>query len=384
MKLHENDRYLIANSFNLMDPSPLFMLYARLCGAEAVVLYGHLLSMGKQSEGISFNSLMQGLNVNLSQLNNAFESLVTYQLLNINVQNRQEGNFYLIQMMPPLTMHQALKHDVFGRQYLKAVGAERFEQDLRSFGLNDVSLEGFQRLEGTQSKQFMQQWSEQEEAVFQSSHQSTLERTDLSFDIKAFLQACSSIVFPLNKRTEQALLSIREIGSVYGLSIKRMVELVGMAYVENEKEFNAERLRKLASKEEVDEVINPDNPYEIPPVLFLKHLRKGLEASNLEKYLLNNLVSKVGLNPVVVNVLVEGHYQHFKNKIHTKSLEETAYQWATLNVRTQRDAQTQLTKTFAQKGRRVEMVTEYATQNSPQLSEAEQEAIQEAFKKLDQ
>lgn len=384
MKLHENDRYLIDNSFNLMDPSPLFRVYARLCGAEAVVLYGHLLSGGKQSVGLSFQSLMQGLNLNLAQVNTALEQLVTFQLIHMNVQNREDGNIYLIQMMPPLSMQQALKHEVIGRQYLKAVGSERFEQDRRSFGQTDLSLEGYQTLEGHQSKQFMQQWSAQEEAVFQSSHPQKLDRSDLSFDIKAFLQACSTLIFPLNKRTERALLSIREIGSVYGISVKRMVELVGMAYVENEPELNAERLRKLASREEVEVPVLSDNPYEIPPVLFLKHLRKGIEATNLEKYLLNNLVSKVGLNPVVVNVLVEAHYQYYKNKIHTKSLEETAYQWATLNVRTQSEAMTQLSKTFVQKGRRVEMVTDYSNQTSPNLSEAEQEAIKLAFKKLDQ
>jgi replication initiation and membrane attachment protein DnaB len=49
MKLHENDRYLIDNTFNLLDSGSLFVLYARLWGFEAMGLYGYLLSCGKQS-----------------------------------------------------------------------------------------------------------------------------------------------------------------------------------------------------------------------------------------------------------------------------------------------------------------------------------------------
>lgn len=383
MKLENQDTYLIENSFNLMDPSPLFIIYQRLCGASAITLYGYLLSEGKSHETQSHETLCTALDTTLIKLNQDLECLQMSGLINIHAQHLGEGTNYLYTLSAPLTVAECLRHDVIGRLYLKSVGSTHFEHIRSRYGLSSLSKEGYEPVKAEVNKSFMQAWSAQEEAVFQTNDQPRHIADQLSFDIKAFQRECSPIVLPLKKRTEKAFREIREIGSVYGLSVHRMIELVGMAHVENDVELNTEKLRKLASREQITDYPELENPYDYPPVVFLKRLRNGLEATNLEKYVLNNLVSKVGLNPCVINVLTEANFKYYKSKLNTKALEETAMQWAVLNIRTQDEALAQLTKTFTpSKGRRVEMVSDYSKENTVELSEEEKAKIIESFKKL--
>lgn len=382
MKLELQDTYLIENSFNLMDPSPLFVVYQRLCGASAVILYGYLLTQGRTSEDGLHAALCPILGTTLSQLNTDLNALQSAGLLEIRQQKLSETTRFLYTLKAPLPVALALRHDVLGRAFLKLVGPGPFESLRSTYGESSLARTGYEEVKAEADKTFMQSWSPQEEALFANGSAPRPQAEDLSFDLKTFLRDCSPIIFPLRKRTEKALKEIREIGSVYGLSIRRMIELVGMAHVENDPEFNTEKLRKLASREESPDVPELANPYEYPPVIFLKRLRGGIEATSLEKYVLNNLVAKAGLNPVVVNVLVEANFRHYKSKLSTKALEETALQWAVLNIRTQQEAQAQIPLSFALKGRRVELVSDYTKEAPVVLSDEEQAAIKASFKKL--
>ena len=206
------------------------------------------------------------------------------------------------------------------------------------------------------------------------------ESQNLSFDLIAFLNECSPLVFPHHKRSEQALASIAEIGSVYGVSVKQMIECVGKACAKNDETLNAENLRKCVATQEVEEIVELDDPNAYPPVIFLKRLRKGIDATALEKYLLVRLVSELGLKPEVLNVLIESHYHQFRSKINTKVLEEVAMQWAVTNVYSKEEALKKVSE-FKPKGKRVEVKTDYRT-DEKHLSEAELVALEMALKEI--
>lgn len=379
MKLNPSDTFHLENALINVDLHPLLNGYQRLIGFEALGVYLGFVSATAHQRDLTLSNLETLWGLKLSQVNTAIEALIQVHLIDVHIQKRVDHTHLLIQVKAPLSLEEFLKQDVLGRAFLKAVGPTTYEW-LRQHLSSPIALEGYEAYPLDSKPSFVKQWSAQEEAVFQTSP--TNIAPNLGFDLKAFLQVCSPIVFPLKKRTEGNLRLIQEIGSVYGISPNRMVDLVGKAYVENEAELNADKLRKLASKETVDEGFDESDPKRLPPVVFLKRLRKGLEPTALEKYLLVKIVSKDGLDPQVLNVLVEHHFNQYQGKINTKVLEETALQWAVKNIRSVEEAQS-LKSTFDKpsKSRRVESAMDYS---SPQveLTDDQKEAIQKGFKKL--
>lgn len=232
----------------------------------------------------------------------------------------------------------------------------------------------------------MQTWSALEENSFNGSSEQIKVRSDLSFDIKTFLSECSNLLLPKRYRTDSAIESIKEIGSVYGVSVHRMIELVGKCYTENETSLNVKRLRKMVSSESVQDYPSVESIYDYPPVLFLKKLRKDIEPTALEKYLLNQLVGSMGLSPQVVNVLIETSYKANHQTINTRNVEMIGMQWATLNIKTLDQARKQATVNFksstSNSKRRVEKLSDYTSIEQKALSLEEEEAIIESFRRI--
>lgn len=376
MKLSLSNRYTVENTLVRWDLPSLIHAYTPLVGHEALFVYLTLILMPHLAHG-DLNQLCTDTQLDLIHVNTALENLFRVQLISLKVNKKTEHLH--IQVNAPLAQEQLLKHDVLGRALLKKIGSVRFEALRKPQLASSPSLEGFEAYPLDTHDMNLTQWSEQEEATFKGTVSKEM-ATGLRFDLKAFLLACSPLVFPLKKRSEDALRAIVEIGSVYGLSVDQMVALVGKSYVENEASLNVERLRKLAAKETSDDEVRSDNPYDCAPVVYLKRLRKGLEPTSLEKYLLVKLVRQDGLSPIVLNVLVDDHFKRYKEKINTKVLEEQAMQWAVQNIRTQEDAVKNLSLMKGPK-RRVEASIDYEATES-KLSEQEQEAIKHALRSL--
>lgn len=381
MKCTLQDSFQIENSLVGINIQPLMRGYLPLIGYEALGLYLYLATEKQNNSVLSLSHLEQALSLNITQLTSALEALLKVELLDLYVQKRDTHQHLLCKLNGALHLNEFMHHDVLGRALLKAVGEKQFEA-LRQSLQSSLSLMGYDAYPRDKNQAYVSSWSTHEETVFQSKIATVSKVENLSFDLKAFLRECSPLIFPLKKRTEAALRIIQEIGSVYGVSPSRMSELVGKVYVEDELELNGEKLRKLAAKEIIEEVKEGTSLYDVPPSLFLKRLRKGIEATSLEKYLLVKLVSKDGLIPEVLNVLLEHHFNQYKGKINTKVLEETALQWAVMNIRTVDEAnQLKMTPTSASRSRRIEPALEKAPE-SLELSETEKAAIRSAFKNL--
>lgn len=377
MKLQETDTLHLLN-LNVQSIDGLFLRsYAVLIGSEALFIY-QLLSTSPIRE-MSLRALCNLSQLNLSQTTNALELLYQVQLIDLKVSTSSQRVIRL-QFLQALSFNEVLAHDVLGRALLKKCGADCFENLREMYSTQPLSEENYEEYQVDTKAFSNQQWSEKEESLFQKKTEIKHDPKTLSFDLVGFLNQCSTLSFPLDKRSEKSLAAIAEIGSVYGLSVKDMEMIVGKAYVENDPQLDIEKVRKLAAKVEVEESEHFDDPYEYPPALFLRRLRKGIEPTSLEKYLLVKLVSKDGLKPVVLNVLLESHFNQYHSKINTKVLEEIALQWAVQNVRTKEEAFDKV-QSFKAKGRRVEAKTEYHSQTE-NLSDAELKAIEIALKEI--
>lgn len=384
MNLKIQDKYLVENTHDWVDFKSVFKVYQRLIGSSAVTLYGYLFYEELNKNEKSHQDICDALNCTLAKLDQDFERLEQFNLIDIYVKYGTI-NQYIYKINPPLSVLNFLKNDVFGRLYLKQVGASQYEYQLEEASTHCLLLSEYEPIKHSIDKTFMQTWSAVEENSFNGSTEPIKVRTDLGFDIRSFLSECSQLLFPKRYRTESAIESIKEIGSIYGVSVSRMIELVGKCYAENETSLNVKRLRKLASNEMVQEYPKVESIYDYPPVLFLKKLRKDIEPTALEKYLLNQLVGTMGLSPNVVNVLIESSYKSNHQVLNTRHVEMIGLQWATLNIKTVDQAKKQASTSFKSSSttkRRVEKVSDYTTVEQKTLSFEEENAIKEAFKKL--
>lgn len=384
MNLKVQDKYLVENTHDWVDFKSIFKVYQRLIGASAVTLYGYLFYEELNKNEKSHQDICDALNCTLAKLDQDFERLEQFNLIDIYV---KYGTFnqYIYKINQPLSVINFLKNDVFGRLYLKQVGSSQYEYQLEEASTHCIALSEYEPIKHSIDKTFMQTWSAVEENSFNGNTEPIKVRNDLGFDIRTFLSECSLLLFPKRYRTETAIESIKEIGSVYGVSVSRMIELVGKCYAENESSLNVKRLRKLASNEMVQEYPKVESIYDYPPVLFLKKLRKDIEPTALEKYLLNQLVGTMGLSPQVVNVLIESSYKANHQALNTRHVEMIGLQWATLNIKTIDQAKKQANTSFKSTSntkRRVEKVSDYTSVEQKTLSFEEENAIKEALSKI--
>lgn len=385
MNLKVQDKYIVENSHDWVDFKSIFKVYQRLIGPSALTLYGYLFYDVSNKNEKSHQDICDALNCTLAKLDQDFEHLEQFNLIDIYVKYGV-FNDYVYKINAPLSVLDFLKNDVFGRLYLKQVGASQYEYQLEEANSSSILLSEYDRIKHSFDKTFMQTWSSSEENSFNGNTEPIKSRTDLSFDIRSFLSECSLLLLPKRYRTESAIEAIKEIGSIYGLSVSRMIELVGKCYAEDETNLNVKRLRKLASSEKVQEYPKVESIYDYPPVLFLKKLRKDIEPTALEKYLLNQLVGTMGLSPNVVNVLIESSYKYNHQTLNTRTVEMIGMQWATLNIKTVDQAKKQANVSFKSQSsntkRRVEKVSDYTSIEQKALSFEEENAIKEALSKI--
>ncbi len=385
MNLKVQDKYIVENTYEWIDFKSIFKVYQRLLGSSAVTLFGYLFYDDSSKNQKSHQDICEALNSTVAKLDQDFERLEQFNLIDIYI---KYGTFneYVYKINAPLSVLDFLKNDVYGRLYLKQVGASQYEYQLEEASSSCIALNDYERIKHSIDKTFMQTWSSVEENSFNGKSEQVQVRSDLSFDIRTFLSECSLLLFPKRYRTESAIEAIKEIGSVYGISVKQMIELVGKCYAEDENALNVKLLRKLASNEKVKDYPKVESVYDYPPVLFLKKLRKDIEPTALEKYLLNQLVGTMGLNPQVVNVLIESSFKSNYQAINTRNVEMIGMQWATLNIKTIDQAKKQANINFKTQSssskRRVEKVSDYTSTEQKTLSFEEENAIKEALSKI--
>ena len=376
MKINALDLYTLNHQQLISLDRSFVRLYGRLLGSDAYFLYEHLRHSVLNTQ--NFEALSQETGYPLAALVSGLEAILRCDLVDIHM-HQEEHTHLIIDFKAPLNAQTFMNHDVLGRAYLKAVGPQHFEE-MRSLYLgSSPHKEGYVKIEKDQNFKIAQDWSEKDEKIFSSNKIIKHELKQLSFDTQAFLNQCSSLMLPYDKRSEKSILGIAEIGSVYGISVSEMMVLVGKAYAKNDDQLDLDLLRKYAAKLPTQDGMVLSDPYEYPPVIFLKRLRNGLEPSALEKYLLVKLVSKDGLKPSVLNVLLEHHFHYYQSKINTKILEEMGLQMASQNI-SSKDEALVFVGQFNKRKKRQEVKSTIPEMQA--LSESEQAALKQALKSL--
>lgn len=361
----------------LADLTSLFLVYLRLCSPTAIGVFGYLMQ-ANLSQPVTHAQLAAELGLSHDQLSAVLTSLEEINLVDALYSNPKKTYRYVLRQ--PLSVTDALSHPVLGRAYLQAAGQDAYEA-LLTRAHADLNDADFQRVTKSFDVGRLQRFDAQHEALFENQ---PIPITNLTFNLSEFSRRCSELILPLALRTSDVMNGIAELGSVYGVSPMAMVRHVGKVLRPSATSVDLIALEQSLLKES-PKVQQVDDPYRLEPILFLKHLQKGVEPTDTEKRLISGLVMRMRLNPEVVNVLIEHALTSSNDKSLKKAYVETiAASWVRLNITTkdQALAHIQNPKPVTRSKKRVEPIPEYTPEATSNLSEAELEALKARLRKL--
>ena len=297
---------------------------------------------------------------------------------------------YVYEVLPPLSAREFLKHDVYGRLYLSRVGAKEAEVTssslVKSVHLHDKLVD----ISASFDASLLKNWDNEKEVEFsnvQSEKALNLKRQK-GFDMELFLSLSTALTFPYQARTQENLDLISDLGALYGISEERMRILVGHCINNATERLNQDMLKRMASYEKVTMAHEPKNKYDMPPVLFLENIQQGISVTQVDKRLLEWLMSEMHFSPEVINVLVEYVLSINENRLTRSFVESIASSWLRNKVSTVEDAlkmcDVKPVKRTARTSRKAVMPKYEKTNDQRELNEEEKQRLMQALSQLEE
>lgn len=322
------------------------MLYYPLIGNDAATLYHTLLSIGTRSQKIKNHILIQSIcGLSMEVIEKSRRILEQYLL--VKTYYNASRNIYIYQVYMPKDGNAFLRHEVFGRLYMKEMGNQVYEFNKLSFAHSFEDKSEYQEITIPFENILKEDWEDKQEELFKKMKpsQDVLHHNDipLSFNFDRFLTGLSQTIFPLKARNEKNLRMIGELATIHGIDEIEMRKFVSQSMDLKSYDLNLETLKKkVRNAKTTYEGKANTNPYGLPPVRFLQNKQRGIEVSRSDKYLIETLISDFKMKPDVVNVLIEYVLKTKKQQFPKSYVEKIASTWIRLEIDTYEKALKQI------------------------------------------
>ena len=320
------------------------LLYYPLIGADAALLYHTLLAIGTRKQKIKNHLLIEKI-CGLSRAVIEKNRRILEQYLLMKTYYNTSENAYVYSIFMPKDGSSFLRHEIFGRLYLKKMGKQVYEFTKLCFADDVIEKTGYQEITLPFENILKDDWEDDEEKKFQKlkpeDRKYALDSDiPLSFNYDVFLTGCSKSIFPLSARNEENLRLIGELATIHGISEKDMRKLVSQSMDLKINKLDKEKLKRKARNAHVSVKVNVDeeNPYGIPPVAFLQRRQPGVPVNAMDKEIIERLMSIYRMHPEVVNVLIEYVLENNNQKLVKSYVEKIASQWVRLKIDTSEKA----------------------------------------------
>ena len=165
----------------------------------------------------------------------------------------------------------------------------------------------------------------------------SVDDTTINFDYEKFISSTSPLVYPVELRTTENMSLIGKLATVYGLSVDQMRILVSRCVSLSTMEFNAEKLKILASRTK-GEVTKAADVYSLSPVSFLQAKQNGAQVTAADKKLIEHLAMDMHFSNEVINVMLEYILSVSDNRLNPKFVDMVAGEWARDGIETKEQA----------------------------------------------
>lgn len=343
MKAEDSCKIEMAVKLDERSASVFQLLYAPLIGQSAAQLYQLLCALSNARRPITNHRLICKLSgMSIERIEKERQVLERFLLLKTFLDPK--NNEYLYRIELPKNGNAFLRHEVFGRLYLRQFGKDAYEYAKLYFASDQADTQTFVELTAPFSLDDPQWLQSPSEAFISLRPTKEVDHTEiLDFDFGKFLKGFERR-FPYSLQTQENLSLIAELATVHGLDEMEMRKLVNQCINPRTKVFNSELLKKKARAKSKIKESGWDDPYQAAPIQFFKNLQPNIPISASDSRLIESLLVDYHLPKEVVNVLIEHVLKRSNQSFGRTYVEKVAGTWARLGIDTLEKAKEQAEK----------------------------------------
>ena len=372
------DKYIVINKTLLSDNDRrlLTMLYQPIIGSFASNLYfSFWMDLDKNefaSDEETHHHLMTNTGFSINEIIAAREKLEAIGLLKTYYKETEESNNYVYELFSPLPANEFFSHPILNVLLYSFVGKKEYEKIVNYFKIPRINLNDYEDI----TKSFSDVYESSPSTVFENNLQNI--RTINTLGIKITKELDFSLLLEsipkesINEKTfnKDNIKLINDLAFIYNLNVDEVRNIILSSLNErlmldktlirkNARNYyiyqNNGKLPGLVYKNQPEYLRSPIGKdtkmakliytFEtISPYNFLKSKNNGAKPTERDLKLIESLSIDLGLQPAVINVLIDYVLKVNNNKLTKNFVETIAGQWKRLNIETAEEAINQALK----------------------------------------
>ena len=366
------DKYIVINKTILTenDRRLLTMLYQPIIGSFATNLYFSLwMDLDKNefmSDEETHHHLMTNTGFSINEIIASREKLEAIGLLKTFSKETEEYNNYIYELFSPLPANEFFSHPILNVLLYSFVGKKEYEKIVNYYKVPRINLNDYEDI----TKSFSEVYECSPSTIFENNLQNIKTINTLGINIKNeidFSLLMESI--PKESINEKAINKettklINDLAYIYNLSIDEIRNIIlsslndrlmidktlirknarnyylyqnngklpGLIY-KNQPEYLRSPIVKDSKKAKLIYTFETISPYN-----FLKSKNNGAKPTERDLKLIESLSIDLGLQPAVINVLIDYVLKVNNNKLNKNFVETIASHWKRLNIETAEEA----------------------------------------------
>lgn len=317
----------------------LMELYQPLISAQAAVVYLTLAAeAGALRTQQSHSRLFALCGIDPLTFDRALAKLEEYMLVRVYCREGENRTAYIYMLNTPMSVKTFTANGIYMNRYMNAMGQKQMETTLSKLNGESLSTQGYKDItRAVAHKSYANEAQESSYTKVKPRYRFSVDDTTINFDYEKFISSTSPLVYPVELRTTENMSLIGKLATVYGLSVDQMRILVSRCVSLSTMEFNAEKLKILASRTK-GEVTKAADVYSLSPVSFLQAKQNGAQVTAADKKLIEHLAMDMHFANEVINVMLEYILSVSDNRLNPKFVDMVAGEWARDGIETKEQA----------------------------------------------
>ena len=372
------DTYIVINRTILSeyDRRIITMLYQPIIGAYACNLYFTFWMDLDKNEFVSneetHHHLLSSTGLSLNDIIIAREKLEAIGLLKSFYKEKEDENTYIYELYSPLSANEFFSHPVLNIVLYNSIGKKEYDRIVNYYKLPRINLSDYEDI----TKSFSDVYESSPLTIYENMVEDIRNKQKLGLNIKEkidFELLISSIPKELisektfNKENKKL---INDLAFIYNLNEEEMKNIILSSL--NERLIidktalrkNARNIYQFQNNGKLPSLIYQNQPDYLrspigkdtkrakmiytfettSPYNFLKSKNGGREPVERDLRIIESLRIDLGLEPAVINVLIDYALRVKNNKLIKNYIETIGSQWKRLNIETAEDAMAQAIK----------------------------------------
>lgn len=361
MRIYLSDLYKVECYYPLDDVQldSLYLLYQPIIGSNALNLYMTLAIEGKRMsrfvQPCSFSRLTSFMTLSLMDLEKNIKVLEGIGLLRTFVRNDDNETIYLFQLQSPLSLKLFFKNQLLQTMLYESLGQDDFDKTKDYFRKPVENRKLYNEVTSSFQDVFSVDLKKKNGKVLDindSFKNKEYKDVFVDYDLDLFYRELQNYQIPRSILSKEDENIIKQLAIVYSIDVLSMVSIVKDSIEKNQlvheilrknaKKYhnidNASQLKGVFLKQPIQFKINDINQSAlikhlkyletITPYDLLKQKQGGREPVFHDLMIVETLMVQLGLNPGVVNVLIEYVLGTNNNRLSRTYCEAIGSSWA--------------------------------------------------------